>query len=72
MKTRQGSLRHTDSGAYFGTYTYPPEAFTPGVEVVLRVWREDNDEPNTVKLNERLLNSISRNFELYFEAMSSQ
>jgi hypothetical protein len=53
-------------------HEYPPEAFTPGAKVVLRVWRDDNEQPNTMRLNERLLNSISRNFELYYEAMSSQ
>ncbi len=53
-------------------YEYPPEALAPDAEVVLRVWREDNESPNTMRLDEKLLNSISRNFELYFEAMSAQ
>ena len=53
-------------------YEYPPEALAPDAEVVLRVWREDNESPDTMRLDERLLNSISRNFELYFDAISAQ
>ena len=74
LRAREGTLRYTVRAAYHGSYEYPPEAFTPGAEVVLRIWREDNESlrPNTRRLNERLLNSISRNFELYYEAMSSE
>ena len=53
-------------------YEYPPEAFSPDAEVVLRVWREDNERPDTMRLDERLLNSISRNFEMYSDAISAQ
>jgi hypothetical protein len=53
-------------------FEYPPEAFTPGAKVVLRVWREDAEWRSTERLNQRLLNSITRNFELYYEAMSSE
>ncbi len=58
--------------AYDGLIKYSPEAFAPGAEVVLRIWRTDNEQPNTMRLSETLLNSISRNFELYYEAMSSE
>ncbi len=71
LRTREGPLRATDRDAYYGTTKYPPEAFRPGVEVVLRVWLEDNEEPTTITLREELLNNISRNFELYSEAMPS-
>ncbi len=74
-------VRVAYSASGYALFEYPPEAFTPGAKVVLRVWSEDiegpstrvwRDVPSTMRLNETLLNSISRNFELYYEAMSSE
>ena len=71
-RDRAGNLFYTNRDSYFGSFEYPPEAFTPGAEVVLRVWRDDDEKPHTMRLRERLLSRISRNFELYYEAMPSQ
>jgi S1-C subfamily serine protease len=59
--------------AYYGSYTYPPEAFEPGAEVVLRIWERGKDKPSVERtLSEKLLGSLSQHFAPYHAARRAE
>ncbi len=49
--------------AYYGVYEYPPEAFAPGGELVLKIWDEKHDKPKeTHRIPERIRAQIWSDF----------
>src|SRR5690606_19177654 len=48
--------------AYFGSYEYPPEAFAPGGELVLRVWEQGKDRATERTIPPALVSRIWRWF----------
>ena len=60
-----------DIGIY-GTYRYPPEAFQPGAELILSVYRQGSEKPTTKTLKPELVNRIWAHFVPYFESMQAE
>lgn len=58
--------------AYFGSYEYPPEAFAPGGELVLRVWEQGKDRGTERTIPPALVARIWGHFEPYYAAIQAQ
>jgi len=58
--------------AYYGTYEYPPEAFKPGANVVLKVWEQGRPEPKIREVPQSLLLRVWSDFQPYFQALSTE
>lgn len=54
---------------FWGAYEYPPEAFKPGVAVVLKVWQEGKPQPVVRMLDGKLQQRIWDDFAPYFAAL---
>src|SRR5690606_18860249 len=48
--------------AYYGRYEYPPEAFAPGAELVLRVWEYGKERPAERTVPSALVDRIWAHF----------
>jgi len=53
---------------YYGAYEYAPEAFQPGPKLVLRIWRQGDDEPRIKEVSPKIIQRIWDDFRPYFRA----
>lgn len=64
----QGNKSMTDITSY-GAYKYPPEAFRPGSNVLLRIWDEKRENPRVERIPERTLRQLWQDFAPYFDSL---
>jgi hypothetical protein len=58
--------------AYYGVYEYPPEAFRPGVKLVLRIWEQGHAEPKLKEIPGELKDRVWKDFKPYFAALEDK
>ena len=67
----QGNASMSDVG-FYGSYEYPPEAFKPGEELKLKVWRQGREKPITKTISTTQQHRVWEDFEMYFEALKAE
>jgi hypothetical protein len=55
----------------FGAYEYPPEAFRPGAQLILRIWEHEKERSIEKDIPERVVESVWNHFEPYFQAIEA-